>query len=147
MAVAAVVHSSQATAVRAGYAVSAKAGGAGTVNILAPIQVLVAALLTAAQHLRVFTSRGATGDRATRAVTLPTDANAPAGLEYSFETYGTEGLRIVANTGQRIILGDQLSAAGGYVETLAANQWLTLYKLTTNVWTAKAYTTGWQVSE
>ena len=146
MAVTATIGSRSAAAVRAGYAVSAKAGGSGSVTILAPIQVLVAALLTAAQHLRCFTSRGATGDRATRAVTLPVDASAPAGLEYWFCTSATEGLRIVANTGQVIRLGDQVSAAAGYVETLAANQWLCLYKLTTGVWAAKVYTTGWQVS-
>jgi hypothetical protein len=117
------------------------------VAILPPLQALAAMTLVLTQNERVITSRGASGDRSTRIVTLPLDADSPAGLEFWFNTYSTEGLRIQANTGQSILLGDQVSASGGYIETLAANQWLCLYKLTTGVWTAKVFTTGWEVSE
>ena len=121
---------------------------AGTAAIQAPVQALAAMTLTSAQNDKVFTSQGATGDRSTRVINLPAEADAPAGLEYSFNTYETEGLRIQAPAGAEILLGDDLiSAVGGYIETVTANQWLRLYKLAANVWTCRAYTAGWVVSE
>lgn len=139
----------RATAVVSAVRASVKAGGGGGINnpIVSPVLALVAMTLTVAQNGNVFTSLGATGDRSTRALALPVEGLSPSGLEFWFNTYATEGMRVQAAAGQSIMLGDQVSASGGYIETVERNQWLCIYKLTSGIWAAKFDTFGWQVSE
>ena len=118
---------------------------AGQSTIVAPNIVTTATILTAAQQGQVFTSLGATGDPALRAITLP--ASAAAGTYFWFNTYLTEGLQVNAPGTDEILLGDQTTPDGGYVTTSEANQRLCLYKLASGVWTAREYSTGWRASE
>lgn len=77
-------------------------------------------IITAAESGSVFTNEGAT---ALNYHTLPTAA---AGLVYTFYVQDTDGIRVVANTGDTIRIDTAVSAAAGYAESTTVGSSVTL---------------------
>lgn len=70
--------------------------------------------LTADETSLVCTNEDAVGAADARPITLPT---ASAGLNFRFVDVNGNGLRIISAAGDTIRIGDQVSIAGGYIES------------------------------
>lgn len=73
------------------------------------------------------------GASAKAAVTLP---SAAAGLRYVFRVTDTDGLRIVANTGDDIRIGELTSATAGYFESVRIGSAVELVAIDATTWQA-----------
>lgn len=105
-----------------GTLVEANTAGSGAPNVL-----------TFAESRTLLTNEGAT---AQNYHTLPT---AVAGLDFEFICQDSDGIRVVASTGDTIRLGGAVSATAGYVESIMigsvvrlkainATEWIAVYK-------------------
>lgn len=99
--------------------VEANTAGSGSPNIIA-----------AAESGSVFTNEGAT---ALNYHTLPT---ATAGLVYTFYVQDTDGIRVVANTGDTIRIDTSVSASAGYAESTTVGSSVTLTAINATEWVA-----------
>lgn len=69
---------------------------------------------------------------------LPT---AVAGLYYPFLVQSASGMRITANTGDTIRLGDKVTATAGYIESTGVGDWAILNAINSTEWMGQAYGT------
>jgi len=109
--------------------VEANTAGSGSPNII-----------TAAESRSVFTNEGAT---ALNYHTLPTAA---AGLVYTFYVQDTDGIRVVANTGDTIRIDTAVSAAAGYAESTTVGSSVTLTAINATEWVATSVIGTWALT-
>lgn len=88
---------------------------------------------------RVYTNEGATGKIQ---FNLPV---AVAGLEFTFIVQDSDGLRIVANTGDTIRILDKVTKATGYVESTTIGDFIRLKAINTTEWIAIPAGGDWTV--
>jgi hypothetical protein len=108
--------------------VEANTAGSGSPNILA-----------VAESRTLLTNEGATAENYH---TLPTAA---AGYEFIFYCQDTDGIRVVANTGDTIRLGASVSASAGFVRSVAAGSCVTLVAINATEWVATSIVGTWTV--
>jgi len=96
--------------------------------------------ITAAESRSVFTNEGAT---ALNYHTLPTAA---AGLVYTFYVQDTDGIRVVANTGDTIRIDTVVSAAAGYAESTTVGSSVTLTAINATEWVATSVIGTWTLT-
>jgi len=109
--------------------VEANTAGSGSPNVI-----------TAAESRSVFTNEGAT---ALNYHTLPTAA---AGLVYTFYVQDTDGIRVVANTGDTIRINTAVSAAAGYAESTTVGSSVTLAAINATEWVATSVIGTWALT-
>lgn len=88
-------------------------------------------------HLHV-----AAGQTAKQVRTLPAAA---AGLRATFANMDSDGLRLVAATGDNIRFGTQVSVAAGYVESTAVGACITLEAIDATTWLVTSAMEAWTV--
>lgn len=97
--------------------------------------------LSALESGTIFSNEGAT---AKVYHTLPTAA---ARLNYGFYVQGSNGIRVVANTGDNIRIATSVSASAGYAESTTVGTFLHLYAINATEWVAIALVgSGWAVT-
>jgi hypothetical protein len=96
--------------------------------------------ITAAESRSVFTNEGAT---ALNYHTLPTAA---AGLVFTFYVQDTDGIRVVANTGDTIRIDTAVSAAAGYAESTTVGSSVTLTAINATEWVATSVIGTWALT-
>lgn len=96
--------------------------------------------LSALESGTIFTNEGAT---AKVYHSLPTAA---AGLVYTFVVQDTDGIRVVAATGDTIRINTSVSATAGYCEATAAGATVTLYAINATEWIATSSLGTWTVT-
>lgn len=106
--------------------IEANTAGSGTPNAL-----------TYSETNKVLTNEGAT---AQNYHTLPTAA---AGLTYTFVVQDSDGIRIVANTGDTIRVAGTVSASAGYTESTTVGDVITLIAINATEWIAISYVGTW----
>ena len=84
-----------------------------------------------------------TGSSAKNYHTLPTAA---AGLIFTFLCLDSDGIRIVANSGDTIRLDLGVTSAAGYVESTSLGSTITLLAADATQWVAVQYIGDWTVS-
>jgi len=109
--------------------VEANTAGSGSPNII-----------TAAESGSVFTNEGAT---ALNYHTLPTAAS---GLVYAFYVQDTDGIRVVANTGDTIRINTSVSASAGYAESTTVGSSVTLAAINATEWVATSVIGTWALT-
>jgi hypothetical protein len=109
--------------------VEANTAGSGSPNII-----------TATESRSVFTNEGAT---ALNYHTLPTAA---VGLVYTFYVQDTDGIRVVANTGDTIRIDTVVSAAAGYAESTTVGSSVTLTAINATEWVATSVIGTWTLT-
>lgn len=72
--------------------------------------------------------------------TLPTAA---AGLQFTFVVQDSDGLRIVANTGDTIRFGDKVTAAAGYIQATLIGSYVTLVAINATEWVVTSSSGEW----
>lgn len=87
----------------------------------------------------LFTNEGAT---ALNYHTLPT---AVAGLTYTFYVADSDGIRIVANTGDNISVAGTTSTSGGYAESTTIGNSVTLTAINATTWAATSVIGSWTI--
>lgn len=117
------------------------------VTIAKPVltTVLVSAKTTTTSPTSTDSGTLYTNEGATSEVTfnLPT---AVAGLAYTFYVQDTDGLKIVANTGDTIRIGGVVSASAGYAESLVVGSSLTLTAINATEWVATSFIGSWSLT-
>jgi hypothetical protein len=111
-----------------GRVVEASTAGSGAPNLLAAIE-----------SRKLLTNEGATAEAYH---TLP---SAAAGIEFTFVCVDTDGIRIVANTGDTIRLGGAVSAAAGYVRAAVLGNSVTLLAVNATEWIATSIVGTWTI--
>lgn len=96
--------------------------------------------ITAAESNTVFTNEGAS---ALNYHTLPT---AVAGLVYTFYVQDTDGIRVVANTGDTIRINTSVSASAGYAESTTVGSSVTLTAINATEWVATSVIGTWTLT-
>lgn len=110
-----------------GKLVEANTAGSGTPNAIA-----------AGESGTVFTNEGAT---AKNYEALP---SAVAGYQFTFIVQDTDGMRVVANTGDDIRIGATTSTTAGYCESTTVGDSVTLIAINATTWAAVALVgSGW----
>jgi len=107
-----------------------------TEGVGAPYDIVVA------DDLKVFTNEGATAEVY---LNLPT---AVAGLSFNFVCQDTDGIRIIANTGDTIRLGVSVTAAAGNIKTFTVGNTIKLVAINATEWMAIASTGdgAWEIT-
>lgn len=88
----------------------------------------------------VFTNEGTT---AKRDFTLPT---AVTGYSYTFVVQDSDGLRVVADTGNTIRIGSSVSASGGNIDSTTIGSTVTLVAINSTQWFAISTNGSWTVT-
>lgn len=96
-------------------------------------------LLLATESRKLITNEGATAENYHA---LP---SAAAGLEFVFYCQDTDGIRVVASAGDTIRLGASVSAAAGFVRSVAAGSCITLVAINATEWIATTIVGTWTV--
>jgi len=96
-------------------------------------------LLTVNENRTLLTNEGATAENYH---TLPT---ALSGDELTFYCQDTDGIRVVANTGDTIRLAGTASAAAGFVRSSTAGSCITLVAINATEWVATSIVGTWTV--
>ena len=104
--------------------------------------VTAPATLTTASHAKIHTNEGGAGAASTRALTLPPCA---AGLCIPLYDQSGLGIRAVADAGDTIRVGVQVSKAAGYIESTAKGQFLKLWGINATEWVAEPTADVWTV--
>ena len=81
----------------------------------------------------------------TLTITLPTTSTAIVGTWYEFACLDTTGIKINAPGSNVIYLQDQVSAAGGYIQSIAVGSTIKLTYMKTNTWVATGPTGAWSL--
>lgn len=98
-------------------------------------------VLTADEAGIVWTNEGAT---AKAYFTLPAAAlSAEMGLSYRFSVQDTDGLRIVAGSGDTIRMGGTVSGAAGYTESTTRGDYVELVTINATEWVAMPFVGTW----
>lgn len=92
-------------------------------------------VLLASESSKMLTNEGATNKNYQ---VLPTAAS---GLYYPFIVQSASGMRITANTGDTIRLGDKVTATAGYIESTGVGDWAILNAINNTEWMGQAYGT------
>lgn len=108
--------------------VEANTAGSGSPNVLA-----------AAETRTLLTNEGATAENYH---TLP---SAAAGYTFTFYCQDTDGVRVVANTGDTIRLGGAASGTAGFVRSAVAGSCVTLVAINATEWVATSIVGTWTV--
>lgn len=111
-----------------GRVVEASTAGSGAPNLLAAIE-----------SRKLLTNEGSTAEAYH---TLPLAA---AGIEFVFYCQDTDGIRVVANTGDTIRIGASVSAAGGFVRSSTSGSVLILVAINSTEWVAISVVGTWTV--
>lgn len=96
-------------------------------------------LLAANESRSLLTNEGATAENYH---TLPT---AVAGYEFVFYCQDTDGIRVVANTGDTIRLSASVSASAGFVRSVTVGSCITLVSINATEWIATSIVGTWLV--
>jgi hypothetical protein len=96
-------------------------------------------VLLATESRKLLTNEGATAEAYH---TLPAAA---AGIEFVFYCQDTDGIRVVANAGETIRIGANVSAAAGFVRSLTVGSALQLVAINATEWVAISVSGTWTI--
>jgi hypothetical protein len=99
--------------------------------------------LAASQNGATITNEGATGATSGRVVTLPAAA---AGLRFRVIIENANGIRVAANTGDKLLLFDQVGATAGYAECTTVGASVELRAINATSWVMIAPSGNWTLS-
>lgn len=111
-------------------------GGIGPVSAQASSPVTV----NSSDSGKVYTNEGATGEIV---FNLPTAA---ANLFYTFVVQDSDGVEVVANTGDTIRLAGSVSASAGKIESATIGSSVTIIAINATEWVAMALMGSWTVT-
>lgn len=99
--------------------------------------------VTATDTLTGFDNLGSSGEVD---FTLPSSANTLVGLRYTFVVGAAQILKIIANTGQTIYLGNLVTSSAGNIQSAIQGSTVELEAISTTVWVAMRSLGTWSVA-